>query len=580
MEDPMNPRALIAASLFATTALADSGGLNIVLNQPPTGPVLEALSVYGTVLDIVPEINAVTLRAREDQLPGILALPCVAAAGPDGVCTTAGQVFPRLDAQVDLWNLDAINVTDFGAGRTVGYDGSGVYIAVIGTGLPNNWRDYFPEERIATSLARGLSGGGGTKGNVTSQPDFWENDTNEHELGVTSIILGFRYLAEVPALPVQFPGVAPGATVIPIKCSNNNGDGWYQDSTLARAIVYVTNLKVSGPLTGSPVVINASWGNGGAADPIIQAAVDYAINHGVIFVAAAGNEADRGMRHPGRYAPVISVAATGNVREFPPDDPTFYTWFTRDMPENDPAEHFIAPFSAWELPGQDLDVAAPGFMMPVPYTVGARPDYSYFAGTSAATPHVAGVVALMLQKKPESDGGAGGVHPRIDRDAPAAGVPLGTVHRLHPRHVPAPEQRLPQRRVLPDQRMLGRQRRQSWVGPGRCGTGGRALRDVALLTVSCRTPDKRPSPPAGRIRNSGSTRGRTASTTATTPPSRRQAAPAPRTAGIPPSRSPVARRSAAPAATSASCPSGRRAAPGGNPGARPTKWPCARSGPR
>jgi hypothetical protein len=47
-----------------------------------------------------------------------------------------------------------INVTDSGYGKSVvDFDGEGVYVAVLDTGLVPNWRDYFPEERIDANLA-------------------------------------------------------------------------------------------------------------------------------------------------------------------------------------------------------------------------------------------------------------------------------------------------------------------------------------------------------------------------------------------------------------------------------------------
>jgi subtilisin family serine protease len=366
-------------------------GINVLLNQPPSNSILQDLGAHGQVLDVLPQINGLTMRAQSSELSMIQSLTYVAGANPDATSDLASGA--------NYWNLDAVNVTDFGTGRVVGYDGTGVYIAVIDSGLPFNWRAYFPEERIAVEFAVGFQGGGGERGTVSSQPETWERDTSGHGIAVTSVILGFRYNLSDPPLPSTFDGVAPEATVIPVKVDGERG--FFFNSVAARAIVYVTDLKVSGALGAAPLVINMSFGCRGCENDILQrAAIDYAIANGVVPIAIAGNEADAGMRFPGLYAPVISAGATGTVGEFPPEDPTLIEWILNDVAENDPSQHLVAPFSSWELPGQDLDVLAPGAPIPVPFSQGALADYTFLGGTSLASPHVAGIAALMLQKNP------------------------------------------------------------------------------------------------------------------------------------------------------------------------------------
>jgi len=374
-------------------------GINVLLKGPITAQNLSDLGRYGTVLDQVASIKLVTLRSTASQLPAIRACSFVVTASPDAIRN--GSPVDTVSAAnfangMSTWDMDAVNVTanpGF-SGRAVNYDGTGVYVAVIDTGLLDSWRQYFPEQRIATQYAKAFRGGGGEVGGVSDPTNMWEHDQNSHGTHVTSTILGYS----LNGTPVN--GVAPKSTVIPVKVLGQNGSGW--SSVVAAGITYIGDLK-AGPLAAYPVVINMSLG-GSTLDASEQAAMDYAISKGVIIVASAGNEGTAGMGYPGAYPPVISVAAAGWIGQWRagPDGIVGNWWWADDVADPVKAsDYYIADFSSRQVGKQQLDVAAPGSWCVGPYQVNSgQLSYYYLSGTSMSSPHVAGVVALMCQKKP------------------------------------------------------------------------------------------------------------------------------------------------------------------------------------
>lgn len=380
-------------------------GINVLLNGPLTDAMRAELSKYGRINDEIPELNALTMRVDAGQLAAVQALPFVDAANPDAERKGApvdAVAATNFTSGLSTWDQDAINVTNIGSGRVTAYTGQGVYVGILDTGLLDSWRSYFPQERIATQFATSFGGGGGENGNVSEQPNKWEHDQNSHGTHVTSTVLGFQR-----APGVAFNGTAPMATVIPVKVLNQNGSGW--SSVVARGIVYIADLKKSGALGASPVVINMSLG-GPILDAVEKAAVDYAVSNGVIIVAAAGNEGNAGMGYPGAYGPVISAAASGWKGEWQGQrtDPALasyyaFWWYAHDVADpTNASDYYITDFSSRSLnANQDLDVAAPGSWVVGPFqTNSGQQSFFFLGGTSMASPHVAGIVALMAQKNP------------------------------------------------------------------------------------------------------------------------------------------------------------------------------------
>jgi subtilisin family serine protease len=110
-------------------------------------------------------------------------------------------------------------------------------------------------------------------------------------------------------------------------------------------------------------VINLSLG-GASPSSILESAINYAYNQGVILVASTGNQGNGYVLYPAAYPPVIAVAATDSSN----------AW---------------ASFSNY---GPEVDVAAPGVMIYSTYPGGG---YGYRSGTSMSAPHVAGLAALL-----------------------------------------------------------------------------------------------------------------------------------------------------------------------------------------
>jgi subtilisin family serine protease len=375
-----------------------SRSVEIVVNGVLTDAMIAELGGYGRITDTLPQIGGVAMDTRESALGNLKKLPYVTTVGDQ-----AERHAYAYDGGVSTWDLDMMNITDPTDPtdpRVVIQGGAGVYVAVLDTGLVGNWRDYLPEAQVAVEYAKAFSGGGNSSAAISDPTHAWERDTEGHGTHVTSTVLGYWQPARV------VNGAAPLAMVIPVKVLHNNGSGF--STVIAHGIVYIADLKEF-ELGNAPVVINMSLG-GSILSPLEKAAIDYAIGKGVVVVASAGNEGEAGMGYPGAYAPVISVGSVGWTDEWV--NVGGVAWWRTDVA--DPTvvgDVYVSDFSSRAIGDQDLDVLAPGSWIVGPYlgngashppfwSHSQNGQYYYLGGTSMASPHVAGLVALMLEKNP------------------------------------------------------------------------------------------------------------------------------------------------------------------------------------
>jgi serine protease len=314
----------------------------------PAGEIDSQLQRLQNTFGLAPQLNSqfsakdhlyivngdrTTLDRIKSQDP--ILLRDVESIGPNYIYKALGA--PNDPEYSKQWHLHSINVEQAWESNK----GAGITVAVIDTGVTKT------PDMNKTAFVAGY--------------DFVNNraeadDDNGHGTHVAGSV------AQSTNNGIGVAGVAYEAKIMPLKVLSAEGGGTTTD--IAEAIRFAADNGAG--------VINMSLGGGGES-AVMKEAIDYAHSKGVVIVAAAGNENTGSASYPARYNHVIGVAAYD-------------------------AQGQKAEFSNF---GAGVDIAAPGggngsrIWQETIDPDGGSPQILGLQGTSMASPHVAGVAAMI-----------------------------------------------------------------------------------------------------------------------------------------------------------------------------------------
>ena len=323
------------------------GKLSVIVHYKNPPSIIDDIYIYARSGDVKQRYNGISAIACElppSVIEKLQTDPAVTFIEMDGT-VHAFDIDPNI--QTVGWGVYAVGATNV---QSMGKSGQGVKVGIIDTGI-----DYTHPDLAANYV------GGYDFVNRDSDP----LDDHGHGTHVAGIIGALNN-------NIGTLGVAPQVSLYSIKVLDKHGGGSISD--VISGIHYCVDNDID--------VVCMSLGSR-QNSPALQEACTYANNHGVVLVAAAGNNGDGNIgttevAYPAAYDTTIAVGAVDE--------------------NNRPA--------TWSNSGPYVSVCAPGvdIVSTLPLTgtnYYSESGYGALSGTSMAAPHVVGVVAQLIQAHPE-----------------------------------------------------------------------------------------------------------------------------------------------------------------------------------